>query len=100
MGCDHSKRLCVELSDKLAYSTTAKRWAKYVPTIGVPSKPTIDYVHTPRPTELQEWGPVFVGYVVVDVPRGAYVGGNAVTCRQVFVPLCVEGVRLLSGSGI
>ena len=68
--CKRSERHWVEVNDKVVYSTTAKRWATGVPTIGVPSKPTIDYVHTQRATELQELWPVFVGFVVIVVPRG------------------------------
>ena len=45
-------RLWVEVSDKVIYSTTAKRWAIGVPTIGVPLKPTIDYVQTQCATDL------------------------------------------------
>ena len=70
---DTPKRLWVEVSDKIVYSTTAKRWAIGVPTVRWPSKPTMDYVHSQRPKELQLW-PVFVGYVVLVVSKGGIWG--------------------------
>ena len=81
VGCEHSERLWVEVSDKVVYSTAARRLAIGVPTVGS------RYVITQCVTELQELWPVFVGFVVIVVsyllnPRKPYEGSSILNLRQ------------------
>ena len=49
---EHSERHQAEVSDEVIYCTVAQRWAVGVPTIGVPSEPTVNDVQSQWTTEL------------------------------------------------